>query len=156
MLIFVSNSNTPDWRIVTVQGTPDLNLSASRATQDTTTSTVKVTDFAGTGLSNKDVDPVLSTQDAWNVSVVAAAAGSNGTDATGIATFTVGTTASARTGQNATTVAVRFKVRNDASQVNDQVGILLYSSTSSGQYSAKLAISTCPMPALHPPMHATN
>src|SRR5438034_9968769 len=112
MLIFVSNSNTPDWRIVTVQGTPDLNLNTSMATQDTTTITVKVTDFAGTGLANKDVDPVLSTQDAWNVSVVAAAAGSNRTDATGIATFTVGTTAPARTGQNATTVAVRFKVRN--------------------------------------------
>jgi len=156
MLIFVSNSNTPDWRIVTVQGTPDLNLNTSMATQDTTTITVKVTDFAGTGLANKDVDPVLSTQDAWNVSVVAAAAGSNRTDATGIATFTVGTTASARTGQNATTVAVRFKVRNDASQVNDQVGILLYSSTSSGQYSAKLAISTRAMPALNPATNATN
>src|SRR5205809_721338 len=156
MLIFVSNSNTPDWRIVTVQGTPDLNLNTSMATQDTTTITVKLTDFAGTGLANKDVDPVLSTQDAWNVSVVAAAAGSNRTDATGIATFTVGTTASARTGQNATTVAVRFKVRNDASQVNDQVGILLYSSTSSGQYSAKLAISTRAMPALNPATNATN
>src|SRR5436309_7618464 len=156
MLIFVSNSNTPDWRIVTVQGTPDLNLNTSMATQDTTTITVKVTDFAGTGLANKDVDPVLSTQDAWNVSVVAAAAGSNRTDATGIATFTVGTTAPARTGQNATTVAVRFKVRNDESQVNDQVGILLYSSTSSGQYSAKLGISTRAMPALNPATNATN
>src|SRR5438876_11755786 len=102
MLIFVSNSNTPDWRIVTIQGTPDLNLNTSMATQDTTTITVKVTDFAGTGLANKDVDPVLSTQDAWNVSVVAAAAGSNRTDESGIAWFTVGPNEPARTGRHVT------------------------------------------------------
>ena len=156
MIVFVSNSNAPDWRIVRLQSSTKMALNTSLSTQDTLTISVNVTDYAGTALSGKDVDVVLPSDGAWNVIVTPASPGSNKTVSSGIASFTIVPTASARAGQNVTTVPVRFVVRNDASQVNDEVGILLYSSASSGHYAATLGLSTRAMPALNPTTNATN
>src|SRR6266704_2053972 len=156
MIVFVSNSNAPDWRIVRLQSSTKMALNTSLSTQDTLTINVNVTDYAGTALSGKDVDVVLPPDGAWNVIVTPASLGSNKTASSGIASFTIVPTASARAGQNVTTVPVRFVVRNDASQVNDEVGILLYSSASSGHYAATLGLSTRAMPALDPTTNATN
>src|SRR2546422_726884 len=156
MIVFVSNSNAPDWRIVRLQSSTKMALNTSLSTQDTLTISVNVTDYAGTALSGKDVDVVLPSDGASNVTVTPASPGSNKTAASGIASFTIVPTAFARAGQIVTTVPVRFVVRNDASQVNDEIGILLYSSASTGHYAATLGLSTRAMPALDPTTNATN
>jgi len=138
MVIFVENDNAPDWRMVTVEGTPDLVLS-SVLPSDSTAIDVKVTDYAGLPISGRDVDVILPTEN-WNVTASAATAGSNRTDATGMAHFTIATTASARAGLNSTNIAVRFVVRNDAVQVTDGVELFLANAASTG-YAARISIS---------------
>src|SRR6267143_2543250 len=156
MILFVSNNNAPDWRIVRLQSSTKMMLTTSQSTQDTLSINVNVTNYPGAPLYGKDGDGVRPSNGAWNVTVTPTSVGSNKTNGVGIASFTIGTTASARAGQNVTTVPVRFVVRNDASQVNDQVGILLFSTASSGHYSATLGVSTRAMPALNPTTNATN
>src|SRR2546427_788509 len=62
MQILVYNAKSPDFRIVTVQGTPNLNLSTSNSLAYSTSITVKVTNFTNlytgstAGLAGKVVD----------------------------------------------------------------------------------------------------
>lgn len=139
MLLFVVNDNVPDWRIVTVQGTPKLNLSTVLPS-DSTTMSVKVTDYAGVALQGKTVDVDIAGDGAWNLTAAPASAGSNVTTSAGIATFTLAPTAAAKSGNNATTVPVKFQVRNDPFQVTDTVGVLLDNLVSTG-YSASLTVN---------------
>jgi len=134
MVIFVENDNVPDWRIVALQGTPDLVLSSVLPTLDSTTLSVKVTDYAGTALSGKVVEAVLPA-DNYNVSVSPAKAT---TDAVGLASFTLTVTASAQTGLNSTNVPVRFRVENDPYSVSDEVELFVANATSTG-YAAWLS-----------------
>ena len=128
MVIFVENDNAPDWRIVALQGpTPDLVLS-SVVPSDSTTLTVKVTDFAGVALVGEVVEAVLPA-DNYNVSVTPATAT---TIAGGLATFTLSVTASAEADLNSTNVGVRFAVVNDPYSVSDQIELFLADATSVG------------------------
>ena len=137
MIIFVENDNVPDWRIVAVQGTPGLVVGPLAT--DTTTITVKVTNFAGVALSGRDVDVAMPASN-WNVSVAPATSGSNKTDVNGIASFRFSPTTSAAADHNSTNVPARFAVRNDAFQVTDEVELFLKSATSLG-FAARITIS---------------
>src|SRR6266508_1786574 len=137
MIIFVENDNVPDWRIVAVQGTPGLVVGPLAT--DTTTITVKVTNFAGVALSGRDVDVAMPASN-WNVSVTPATSGSNKTDASGIASFTFSPTTNAVTDLNSTNVPARFAVRNDAFQVTDRVELFLKNLTSLG-FTAQITMS---------------
>ncbi len=136
MVIFVENDNAPDWRIVALQGpNPDLVLSSVLAT-DSTTLTVKVTDFAGVALSGKLVEAVLPA-DNYNVSVTPANATTSGT---GLVSFTFSTTASAIADLNGTNVGVRFRVVNDPYAVSDAVELLVTNGLSTPAYASWLSL----------------
>jgi len=138
MVIFVENDNPPDWRVVTVQGTPKLALS-STIPGDSTTIDVKVANYAGLPLAGKDVDVVIPSGN-WNASL-SFAAGANRTDAGGLTHFTLTVTPSATLGLNTTSIPVRFKVRNDAAQVTDEVELFVANATSVG-FGAHVTISS--------------
>jgi len=143
MQILVYNAKSPDFRIVTVQGTPNLNLSTSNSLAYTTSITVKVTNFTNlytgstAGLAGKVVDAVLSAGN-WNVTSPASVT----TPASGLATFTFSTTTNARTALNHTSVNVRFQVHDDPNQVSDDVELVVSNAVlPTGDYAAKVTIS---------------
>jgi len=137
MIIFVENDNVPDWRIVSVQGTPGLILGPLGT--DTSTIDVKVTNFAGQPVTGLDVDVTMPASN-WNVSVAPATSGSNNTDVNGIASFTFSPTTNAITDVNSTNIPARFAVRNDAFQATDQVELFLASPASAG-FAAHITMS---------------
>src|SRR2546426_1013976 len=143
MQILVYNAKSPDFRIVTVQGTPNLNLSTSNSLAYSTSITVKVTNFTNlytgstAGLAGKVVDAVLSAGN-WNVTSPASVT----TPAGGLATFTFSTTTNARTDLNHTSVNVRFQVHDDPNQVSDDVELVVSNAVlPTGDYAAKVTIS---------------
>src|SRR2546422_338486 len=143
MQILVYNAKSPDFRIVTVQGTPNLNLSTSNSLAYSTSITVKVTNFTNlytgstAGLAGKVVDAVLSAGN-WNVTSPASVT----TPASGLATFTFSTTTNARTDLNHTSVNVRFQVHDDPNQVSDDVELVVSNAVlPTGDYAAKVTIS---------------
>src|SRR2546425_4260752 len=143
MQTLVYNAKSPDFRIVTVQGTPNLNLSTSNSLAYTTSITVKVTNFTNlytgstAGLAGKVVDAVLSAGN-WNVTSPASVT----TPASGLATFTFSTTTNARTALNHTSVNVRFQVHDDPNQVSDDVELVVSNAVlPTGDYAAKVTIS---------------
>src|SRR2546427_731425 len=141
--ILVYNAKSPDFRIVTAQGTPNLNLSTSNSLAYSTSITVKVTNFTNlytgstAGLAGKVVDAVLSAGN-WNVTSPASVT----TPASGLATFTFSTTTNARTALNHTSVNVRFQVHDDPNQVSDDVELVVSNAVlPTGDYAAKVTIS---------------
>src|SRR5207245_602750 len=81
------------------------------------------TNWAGAPVAGIDVDPHVS--DTANLTVAAASANSNKTDASGHATFTASETSAARTGLHNVNVGVRFVARNQVFATSDQLEFLV-------------------------------
>jgi ABC-type transport system substrate-binding protein len=131
LAIFVQNDNTPDWSIVSVQGTPPIVFGPTGVS--TSTITVKVSDWGGVGKAGVTVVPKLPAGN-WNVSVTPASAVS---DANGLATFTVDDTA--LTG-NVTNVLLRFSASGQLASTSDSLDLLVTDGVATG-YAAQLSFS---------------
>jgi len=136
LVLFVENDDPSDWRIVSVDGTPDLVLSSAPPGGDSTTIDVRVRDFAGAALAGVEVEAILPA-DNWNVTVTPAV---DTTDATGLAQFTVSVTASADADLNSTNIPLRFRAVNDPAAVSDEVQLFLGNLVSTG-FAAWLSFS---------------
>src|SRR2546425_4203422 len=139
IVIVTQNNAAPIWDIVSVAG-PFVGTEFHVAAGTSSLLTVDVKDFAGTAVAGVDVDPIFS--DAWNFTVGPTSAGSNKTDATGAAKFTVTGVGGAT---NTTTMALTFRARGVTFSTSDTILMNLATATSTG-YGGYLSLGTRAIP----------
>src|SRR5256712_86075 len=122
IILFVQNDVTPNWLIVSAASTSANGLVVNPLLSQANF-TVTVTNWAGAPVAGIDVDPQVA--DTANLTVAAASANSNKTDASGHATFTASETSAARTGLHNVNVGVRFVARNQVFATSDQLELLV-------------------------------
>src|SRR3989442_13144250 len=122
IILFVQNDVTPNWLIVSAASTSANGLVVNPLLSQANF-TVTVTNWAGAPVAGIDVDPQVA--DTANLTVAAASANSNKTDASGHATFTASETSAARTGLHNVNVGVRFVARNQVFATSDQIELLV-------------------------------
>jgi len=122
IILFVQNDVTPNWLIVSAASTSANGLVVNPLLSQANF-TVTVTNWAGAPVAGIDVDPQVA--DTANLTVAAASANSNKTDASGHATFTASETSAARTGLHNVNVGVRFVARNQVFATSDQLEFLV-------------------------------
>jgi len=136
----VQNDAAPVWNITAVE-TPLLGgfqVDPASTSQDIH---VLVTDFAGVPQAGVKVDATWA--DTYNLSVTPTTAGSDTTNATGVANFTLTEPATAVTDTNLTNVVVRFAPHANAFATSDTILVLVWDGTSPG-FSAHITFPNSP------------
>ena len=138
----VQNDAAPNWNITAVQVPLTGGFEVSPASQSQVVQ-VLVTNFAGVPQSGVLVDANYSVADVWNITVTPTTAGSDTTDGSGIASFTIAETSNAVTDLNNTNVVIRFVPDKNPFATSDTILLLVSDGTSAG-YSAHITYPDSP------------
>jgi hypothetical protein len=136
----VQNDAAPNWNITAVQipTVGGFEVSPATTSQDVQ---VLITNFAGAPQANVKVD--ANYTDKWNITVAPTTTGSDTTDSSGLAYFTITEDPAAVTATNDTNVVIRFAPHANAFATSDTILLLVWDGTSAG-YSAHITFPDSP------------
>ncbi|HYY48650.1 MAG TPA: ABC transporter substrate-binding protein [Thermoplasmata archaeon] len=142
IVIVTSNSAAPTWNIVSLATTPP-PIFFLNGLVNSRNYGVTVIDFTGAPVAGLTVDPVFT--DTGNFTVLPTAPGSNVTDGTGSAAFTVSATPAAIAAGRSTTLPLTFQVHNNLFSTSDEILVFLANASSTG-YGGYMSFGSRAMP----------